>query len=273
MTEDLEKITVELTEEYYNNRPKKFFDYMHNDIVWIGPGIAQYIEGKQSLLDAFSEEKNTLLFRTSEMSSKTIKGESINTREVLLRYSVHTYYPSGNIDTHHQRVTYFWKKTKVNNELVWRYALIHISNGMETDERDNFFPIHFDEFHQKRFRHNFTNLDKQQRERLIAKGYDGSTYYIEFSEIEHIAAGKGKFCYIYTRNNIICVRQLLDQLIKILPDEFYRPHRSYIINILQVVKLSRNQIILKNNTSIPIPPKKYNQVASDIEQLLKEKEE
>ncbi|MCI2056622.1 MAG: LytTR family transcriptional regulator [Oscillibacter sp.] len=271
MQNDLEAITVKLVEEYYNNCPQMFFDYMHDDIVWIGPGIHQYICGKRNLVSAFSKEENTLSFRTSQMLSKTVKGGNNNTCEVLLRFVVYTYYSDGSMLTHYQRVTFFWRKCRINGELTWRYSLIHISNGMETDSRDHIYPLHFNEFEQKRFHHNFTNLAMQQKERLIARGFDACTYYIEYADISHICAGKGKLCYIHTRNGVICVRLLLDQLIKQLPKEFYRPHRSYIINVLEIVKLTRNQIQLKNDASIPIPPKKHNQVEADIAEILREK--
>lgn len=268
MVNDLESISVKLTEEYYNNRPQAFFDYMQDDIVWIGPGVHQYIEGKQKLLDAFAKEENTLLFRTAQIASKMMKGGNSTTCEVLLRFIVYTYYPDGSVLTHYQRVSFFWKRVKLNGELVWRYSLIHISNGMETDSRDTIYPLHFNEHTYKRFCHNFSDLATQQKERLIVKGADNCTYYIEYAGIYHICAGKGKFCYIYTKNGVICVRLLIEQLIKLLPEEFYRPHRSYIVNVLEIAALSRNQITLKNGAHIPIPQKKYRDVETDVAGLL-----
>lgn len=43
---NLEALTVQLIEKYYANDLRLFFEYMDDDIIWIGPAIRQYMEGK-----------------------------------------------------------------------------------------------------------------------------------------------------------------------------------------------------------------------------------
>ena len=260
--------SVRLTEEYYNNNRELFFDCMDDKLIWIGPGIHQYIEGKQNLVNAFEAEHNTLKFRTTQMSSKTISGANGSTCEVLLKYVVYTYYQSGHISTHNQRVTLLWKKVKRNGVFVWKYTVMHISNGMDGDERDNIYPLHLDEYETRQFNATFDNLTKQQHERLIVRGEDYSTYYIEYPDIQFIRGGKAIRSEIHTRDKVINARLLIDELCKILPEQFYRPHRSYIVNVYEIANLSRCKITLRDDTEIPIPPKRYNEVAKDIKALL-----
>lgn len=66
---NLEALTVQLIEKYYANDRRLFFEYMDDDIIWIGPAIRQYMEGKQNLLNAFAQESHSLQFRTAQMSS------------------------------------------------------------------------------------------------------------------------------------------------------------------------------------------------------------
>ena len=254
---NLEALTVQLIEKYYANDRRLFFEYMDDDIIWIGPAIRQYMEGKQNLLDAFAQEHHSLLFRTAQMSSRMITG-SHSSCEVLVRFLVYTYYPSGHISMHHQRVTLFWKKHKAERFPQWRYAMIHISNGMEVDNRDTIYPTHFDEFERKHLLNHFETLQKEMdANRLVVRGTDSSTYYVRHEDLLYVCGGKGKFCDIYTQNGTIRVRLLIEQIRKMLPEQFYRPHRSYLVNVLKIQNLSRYEIQMQDGTVIPVPPKKY----------------
>lgn len=53
-----------------------------------------------------------------------------------------------------------------------------------------------------------------------------------------------------------------------LPEQFYRPHRSYLVNVLKIQNLSRYEIQMQDGTVIPVPPKKYAQVSEDIETIM-----
>ena len=269
MEQNLETLSVQLLEEYYANDRSLFFEYMDDNILWIGPAIHQCIEGKQNLIDAFEKEIHSLQFRTAQISSRLISGNRSSSCEVFVKFIVYTYYPSGHISMHHQRITLFWKKVKCGNIPQWRYAVIHISNGMEVDKRDTIYPLHFDEFERKHLLNNFEKLQKNMdQNRLIVKGTDSSTYYIPPEDILYICGGKGKFCDIYTKNGSICVRLLIEQLRKMLPEQFYRPHRSYLVNVLKIKNLSRYEILMQGGTVLPVPPKKYIQVSKDIESIM-----
>lgn len=269
MKDKLERLSVQMIEEYYCNDPTLFFDNADDDFIWVGPTINQYIEGKKALLEAWGNEQNTLTFHITQMSSRSVSG-GVAACEVLLKYVVYTYYPSGHISMHHQRVTLFWKRIKSGKPAQWKCSLMHVSNGMESDSRDNIYPLHLDEFEAKQPYTIFDTLTHQRQERLIANGTNGTTYYIEYADIQYICAGKGKFCDIHTRNGVICVRLLIDQLQHLLPHQFCRPHRSYLVNVMEITSLSRSQITLRNGACIPVPAKKYRQVEADIAAHLKE---
>lgn len=269
MKDELERLSVQIFEEYYQNDPTLFFGSVDDGFIWIGPAVDQYIEGKKALLAAFANERNTLRFHVSQMSSRSVGGGS-DSCEVLLKFVVHSYYPSGYITMHHQRVTMLWRRVKSGEAPQWKCALMHISNGMEIDSRDNIYPVHLDEFEAKRPYAVFDPLTHRRQERLVARGTDDATYYIEYGDIRYICAGKGKFCDIHTRSGVICVRLLIEQLRQLLPRQFYRPHRSYLVNVMEIASLSRSQITLRSGDCIPVPAKKYRQVEADVAALLRE---
>ena len=113
---NLEALTVQLIEEYYANDRRLFFEYMDDDIIWIGPAIRQYIEGKQNLLNAFAQEQS--FPAVSYCPDVLPYGHRVPllSCEVLVRFLVYTYYPSGHISMHHlSGVTPFWKHKKQND--------------------------------------------------------------------------------------------------------------------------------------------------------------
>lgn len=265
-----EQYSVQLVEEYYMNNYQLFFDCMDENIIWMGPANNQYIEGKQNLIRTYKQERNTLSHYITQMSSKCIHGGNSNTCEVLLKYIVCTYYPSGYVSRHNQRVTFFWKKVKRENEKVWRCSMMHISNGMDIDSRDNIFPIHLDEFELKRKNIIIRDITQVRQNHLIVKGEDYSTYYIDYNEIQFICGDKSKLCSIHTRYGVIRVRLLINQIEKMLPKQFYRPHRSYLVNVPEIINVVRYKITLRNKVEIPIPEKKYKTVADDINRIVME---
>lgn len=269
MKNDLERLSVQIFEEYYQNDPTLFFNSVDDDFIWIGPAIDQYIEGKKALLAAWANERNTLRFHLSQMSSRSVGGGSAAC-EVLLKFLVRTDYPSGYISLHHQRVTMLWRRVKSGETPQWKCALMHISNGMEIDSRDNIYPVHLDEFEARRPYAVFDPSTHRRQEQLVARGTDDATYYIEYADIQYVCAGKGKFCDIHTRSGTICVRLIIDQLQHLLPRQFYRPHRSYLVNVTAISSLSRREITLRSGAVIPVPAKKYRQVEADIAALLRE---
>ena len=75
---NLEALTVQLIEKYYANDRRLFFEYMDDDIIWIGPAIRQYIEGKQNLLNAFAQESHSLQFRTASPAGDSVLEKTQN---------------------------------------------------------------------------------------------------------------------------------------------------------------------------------------------------
>lgn len=269
MKTDLSTLTVSIVEEYYNNYTKNFFNYMDDDITWIGPCVNQFVEGKHNMLAMFAKESNPLSFRMESISSKVLFSTA-SSANVLMRFIVYTYYPSGFISKHRQRVEVLWiYKKRIK---AWKFLVMHVSNEMEMDDRDTIYPVHLDEHEKEILPYVFrTNPNDDKKERLTVTDTTGATFFIDDNDISYIKAGKGKFCFIFYNKKSICVRLLLDQLQKLLPQNFYRPHRSYIVNVNDISKITRYTIFLKDSTEIPIPEKKFNLVEAELNALLNSK--
>jgi two-component system LytT family response regulator len=87
--------------------------------------------------------------------------------------------------------------------------------------------------------------------------------------IEYCVADQS-YSYIYTnRGNKIIVSKPLKYLEELLPDkQFYRTHKSYLVNIhyiKQFVKADENYVLLKSDIKIPVSVRK----SSDFEEIIK----
>lgn len=78
-------------------------------------------------------------------------------------------------------------------------------------------------------------------------------YYLPFSLIRYLEA-KEKNIYLHHEQGVICFRDSLRRMEKVLPDYFYRTHRSVLVNSLHVriFNPAAGKIILADSTVIPM---------------------
>lgn len=73
---------------------------------------------------------------------------------------------------------------------------------------------------------------------------------LNFDTITHVEA-YGNYIKIYAENKILAPQTLSDFLLK-LPDNFLRIHKSYAINFDQLKLIDGNQVVLQNDSKLPI---------------------
>ncbi|TCI94195.1 LytR/AlgR family response regulator transcription factor [Tenacibaculum sp. M341] len=73
---------------------------------------------------------------------------------------------------------------------------------------------------------------------------------LNFNEINYVEA-YGNYIKIYTENMIL-TSQTLSEFLEKLPDHFLRIHKSYIINFEKLKMIDGNQIILENDSKLPV---------------------
>ncbi len=267
----VEELSAQIVETYYHNDLSLFWEYMDDEIIWIGPAKSQYMIGKQNLMAAWAKEKHALTFSTSHFSSMIMPGSGRTTCEVLVQFYIYTHYKDNYIVKHHQRITFFWKKVKVQEGREWRYAVMHISNGHDYDSRDTIYPMHYDEFTQNR-QHAETPLMQKMHSftsNMILRAEDYSTYYIDPQEIRYVKA-EDKVCEVHTTTETLRVRYILNELEPLLPNYFYRIHRSYIVNVNEIYHLSKSILTLRDQTKLPVPYKRYTQIVEELAALMKQ---
>ncbi|WP_350284353.1 LytTR family DNA-binding domain-containing protein [uncultured Croceitalea sp.] len=83
---------------------------------------------------------------------------------------------------------------------------------------------------------------------------------IELNDITHIEA-YGNYIKVFT-DSMVLTPQTLTEFLEKLPSKFLRIHKSYVINFDQLKLIDGNQIILQNDTKLPIG-KSYRKAVLD----------
>lgn len=70
-------------------------------------------------------------------------------------------------------------------------------------------------------------------------------------DIFYVAA-KDNYVNIYTKTDSFLIRETLQEIHHLLPDYFYKVHRSFLVNVNYVAQVHPEELVLKNNKLIPL---------------------
>lgn len=89
-------------------------------------------------------------------------------------------------------------------------------------------------------------------DKIILKNSEGQ-YPIQLNEIVYLKADNvyTEF-YLLTKKRIVVSRPLKEYELLLTNTQFFKPHRSYIINTAQIAKILVNEIEMKDQTMIPL---------------------
>lgn len=92
--------------------------------------------------------------------------------------------------------------------------------------------------------------------RFVSKG---NIYNIDCKDIYYAESIRRKII-IVTVDDRYEVYMKMNELLKLLPDNFVYSHKSYIVNMNYIHKISNTEIILSTNKSIPVSRTRYKEV-------------
>lgn len=107
-----------------------------------------------------------------------------------------------------------------------------------------------------------TEKIKNMQTNQIKLTTNSKTIYLNYNNINYIEC-LNRIIIIHTDTKIP-VKLTLDELEKILPNEFLRCHQSYIVNMNKIKCLLKKDIILIDGTEIPISQLKYQKTKKNF---------
>lgn len=259
-------------ERYYENDLSLFWEYMHDDAIWIGPASWHLIEGKENIRTAYEkDDQHGLRFSLRDMEAHS-RQSGRDTVITVLKYEVQTFYPDGAILQHKQWFTLVWecnRKVKGPNGLPeWKYIMIHTVNadvGAEKD-RDRIYPVHLSKVMRTRMAQ-MIKLRTGRVSKVALEDISRVTYYVPHYDILWVE-GKHTHCLVHCEARTVEVNYSLQKAAELLGDGFYRFHRSYLVNVQRVDHVSRGFVVLDTGEELTIPARNCAAVKADLEQRL-----
>ncbi len=250
--DDIIKLSLLIITEYYKNNLEPFFQYISDDVLWIGPARRQQIQGRKNLMQAFALEKHSLTFTMGDIEVLCVSPHS-HVKEVLLHYDIYTHYPSGHTDIHDQRLHYTWCERRVETADGLKYqpqiVSLHISNAWTYDDRDVIYPVHYE------------NVSGH----VTVKASDGRVHRIAVNHILYIETVKhSSRLQVHTKSGVIIISGTLSKFEETYPGFFLRIHSGYLLNPACVTNIRRFAVTLSDGTELPLPEKKYTQLKKQL---------
>lgn len=171
--------SIHIITEYYNNNLQPFFEHLSEDTLWIGPAEGQEMQGRDTIISAFSSEQHELTFTMGPIRPVCV---SLNDAayEIILQYEIYTHFPDGHTDFHNQRLQYSWRAnrmpTKNGLDSCWSIAMIHLSNAWHYGSRNRIYPIHHETVDQYMYEScdYFVSLDAKNNSYSMISGQVGT---------------------------------------------------------------------------------------------------
>lgn len=248
--QEISELSESVLTRYYDNDIKPFLDACHRDVMWIGPAENQIIRTREALVAAFGAEQHQLKFVLNNLTVVPLAMGSSTVFEIVMMFLVDTIWPDSSMNRVKQRIHLTWV---VENGVPY-IRLCHISNAIRYDERDNIYPVHYEDSYSE-----MVLAGMERSKRVIINSPDKSLVYLNWSWVMY-AETKGTHAVVHTIDGSFESVQSLRLIEKRYSDLFVRCHESYLVNPDYVARISRLRIELTNGKILPVPEKKYTAV-------------
>ncbi len=260
-------LTNDIVQRYYRNDIRPFLDHVDEKVLWYGPAKGQYISGRQSIIDAWANEKHSLTFTLGNVRLDYISSHS-SYLEVLMSFPVTTHFPEGDHITVDQIIHITWCERMIGGNKVPRMLVIHISNLYHQNEADNIYPVHFNATYKGYMRMTETS------QRLYFRCTDSSDLYLLPDTIIYAESiDYGRHSMLYTTGGTFRISPSTATLEKDHPEFLARCHKCYLLNPAHIISIRRFCATMSNGKELPIPEKKYTKLKAELNKWIEESDE
>lgn len=259
---DCINLTNELLGKYWQKDYQSIIDYCMDDVCWIGARQDEFKTGRDETKADFMKavvELQPCHLINAEYHALSYSSKSCT---VTGRYIVTTDADADYFLQAQQRCTFIWIKTGDG----LRITHIHVSNplGELKLDKNEAFPNTIGKMAHRYLMNHYNN--SREDIRLTISGNNGSLHFVKMSEILYISA-MGKEAVISTLHGDILAKTGISQLADQSKNNLLSVHRSYLVNPDYISSIERYNVIMTNNTKIPIPAKKYTELRNTLMQM------
>lgn len=240
--------------------PISFFD---KDVIWIGSALEQYKEGFDKAAEDFRTIKKELIPCHLLSQSFSVVQNCGNACTVVGKYLTTTDDSTETFMQVQQRATFTWEMVNGNPKIKH----VHVSNplgelALAEGER---VPNALGKVSKKYFLYRLSAM--QDASRIIAIDRNDVTHFLTHSEIAYATANR-RNCDIHTLSgSVIHARMSIADFQNVAGDNFSSVHRSYIVNNNYITRIQPYEVVLADDTKIPVPVKKYTELRDTLTAL------
>lgn len=241
------ELTSEVLHGFYGRSIEHLIHYLSDDFIWIGAFDFQYTIGKQQFLDTIKSELNSTLFVMYNEQYDFITRER-DTFILCCKFNLTSTLPTSELLQLNTRLSIVWKY--IDNEL--KIVHIHGSNAQGAESISNTSqnePDNFMEYLTKA-------ISKSSVDKKMFRLTTGEHCVLDENEILYLQAD-GQNTKLHTKEKIFALSGVMRSHQENLSNNFFRIHKSYVINTVFLTSFQRYQVTLNNQISLPVGKEKY----------------
>lgn len=255
---DAAAVTQSLMERYYSLDVEPWLSALAEDAMWIGPGNL-FVFGAEAIRKYFDEIHMPVIHLHNVEISEIYRTDSLSV--VVGQYDAMTDEEADGILAVHQRLTFQYVRIKDE----WKILHMHVSNEYNELMDDEVYPT---KMGRATYRYMQQLLAKKSVDsHRIMLEEDADTRFINTDEIIFVEA-MSKKSILHCINKTVVSSKPISVLEEMLPPNFYRAHRSYLVNCNCVTRIARFMLELQGGFTIPLPEKRYMVIREELKALL-----
>ncbi len=252
-----EDIVVDLSRKviksYYDNDRELILPFLSKEFMWIGTSDTNRAEDRADFCDVLKQIPSVPPVSISDEHYHLIYHE----RNVWILYGrlEATYALEGDALVHrHMRFTLVWRRTGDGLKLIHIHSSCSADPSLYRDPQTNDAKSPEDKPLMEHFE-KILSLPTNTR-KLAFKDLSGVHRYLLPEEVVYLEADLQR-TIVYTKSGTFQVHGLISETERNMPDEFFRIHKSYLLNSNYVDNICRYKATLNDGTQLPIGRDRY----------------
>lgn len=256
----LPHLAAKLVTAYYQKSYDSLADYLTSDCLVIGAG-SDVSYGIRRLAESIVANSSIPTYIIRDARFHLVETNSPTEAIVVGFYTIYSDADHRMLSSEKQRIT-------VNcrwEDDGWRAYLIHTSNEWGPLDEGIAFPAKVSE-QTYRYVQDILRASKVRDEgstESVALPVEGGTAFVNPTRIVY-AEANAKKTTIHLIDQVISVKMLLANVSELLPAQFSRVHRSYVVNRGHISALSGGEVVMSNGDRIPIPKRRRREIERQL---------
>ena len=256
----LPELVSQLVACYYKKDFDPLVEHLTSDCLFIGAG-SDVSYGVRNLAETIMANSSIPTYLVREPRFQLISTSSPLETVVAGFYTIYSDADHKMLSSEKQRIT-------VNcrwEDGLWKAYLVHASTEWGPLEDDVAFPA---KISKQTYRYvqdilRASKIRDENSSESVALPVEDGTAFINPTRIIY-AEAQAKKTAIHLIDQVITVKMLLANVFELLPPQFSRVHRSYVVNRGHISALSGGEVVMSNGDRIPIPKRRRGEIEREL---------